>query len=314
MISSAIRATWAAPSAGSCPVKARRRRSAPGAVTRRSSRRRPADAAQARRPARAGDRCHRLRQVLADSEPVQRVAAPGRVVGADRDDRHVARRRIRAQALEELAAGGIRQVQIEEDQVGALVAREPQAVLGPRRGHEPDARQPRERPLDQPDVHRVVLDLHHRAAGGHVVGAAGRGGRLLGLQRAHLRVDPAEQRACVVERRACRIGLRHVVVEQRQLEALRGRGETGEAERPGGASHAVRLECRGRRLRRTLRRCAGSFERVQAARDPLEPSRRVEEEDRQQLLRLLVVHDGQTIPSSWAAATASVRLATPSFS
>ena len=56
----------------------------------------------------------------------------------------------------------VREMQVDEDEVGPLVAREAKPVRDRRRADEPYPGPPRQRSFDQSRVDRIVLDLEHR--------------------------------------------------------------------------------------------------------------------------------------------------------
>ena len=159
---------------------------------------------------------------------------------ADDDDGQVARRRIRPQPAQELVTGAVGQVQVEQDQVRPFGAREAKPVSARVAVSKPHVRPPRERPLDQLDVHGVVLDVQH-------------GAPCRSRDRGRRRRAPARPRARRRARRSPRAASRARrasacpppcvrFVAEEQLQALRVRGERLEAQRAGGTAQAVRLE------------------------------------------------------------------------
>ena len=208
-------------------------------------------------------------------------------------------------------AGAVGQVQIEQDQIRPFGLREVEAGLGPRGRHEPHLGPPRQRALDQLDVHGVVLDVQHgqTCRSRH----AGRRRRLLlGLELGDERADRRE----LLPRPACQrlaAAVRRLVAEE-QLEAVGVRGERLEAQRSRGTPQTVRLERRCLACRCPRRGISCSFELPEPKLDRREPSRGIEHEDGEQLTEVGLLQEGQRIPSSCAAVAASARRVTPSFS
>src|SRR6185437_4759178 len=81
----------------------------------------------------------RLRLVRPGAEPLQLLHLPAGRVGGQDDDRDRPGRRVATQGGEDLDAGDVRQVQVEEDQVGMVVARELDPELALHRGDQADA-------------------------------------------------------------------------------------------------------------------------------------------------------------------------------
>ena len=236
-------------------------------------------------------------EVLADAKVVQPRGRPRGVVTCDHDHLEVARPRILAQPPQDLDSRHVGEVQVQQDQVRAALARELERRVAVRRREQARSRPARHDPFDQPRVERVVLDLENGEAD---------------LAPAHLPLGRDDRGRDLVPELA---GPRHIgAASQRVLELRRQRREIGEADRAGRALQGVRLANR-RRGRNTSRGGrVGFLQRVEAKPDPGGALRRLEQERRSQLAQVVLVERVQRTACSCAAATASARRDTPSFS
>jgi NAD(P)-dependent dehydrogenase (short-subunit alcohol dehydrogenase family) len=113
----------------------------------------------------------RSRNSSISSGLVRYASAPGRAqsfhhglrgVGGDHHDRDRGGARVRAQPSQHLLAGGVGQVQVEQDQVRHVLARQLDADQPLQRGHDAPPRPRQQDRLDQVQVRQVVLDVEQR--------------------------------------------------------------------------------------------------------------------------------------------------------
>ena len=117
----------------------------------------------------------RLGEVVAGAGGAQVGDLGGGDVGADYYDWYLGGVGIGAQLAEDFIAGDVWEVEVEEDEVGGMLAREFEGAGALVGGDEFHAGTLREDALDETEIGRVVLDVEHDALGGGV-GLVGVGG------------------------------------------------------------------------------------------------------------------------------------------
>ena len=108
----------------------------------------------------------RLRQVVVDAGVAEPTSLPRRRVGREDHDRDVDGPRIALEPLEHLEAVDVGEVDVEQDEVRAVLLGQFHAHAAQERRDEIDVRSLHQESLDELDVRDVVFDVEHRRLGG----------------------------------------------------------------------------------------------------------------------------------------------------